>query len=377
MAEVMSLAERVTAKIDAARGPMESKAKPMNWIDLASKEPPAREWVEDHWLGSGVTLLVGPGGIGKTLVAQQMGTCYGFGKGFVDRVHSSHKVLMWACEDSHDELWRRQAKICNHYGVDMADLAGKFVLVPRLGMNNTVYATEFGHAGFTAVMGELQEQIASTKATVVILDNIGHLYGANENDRHQVTEFINGLIGACQGRQIAIILLGHPSRSQGSEFAGSGAWENAVRMRWFLGASLPGTQAAAEDEIDDSVRYLAKRKANYSAKDYRQFTFRDGVLVIDDTTETAGDAYFRKTIARNVVISAIARLGGLGEHVSKNTQARNFAPTVILNYKLHEGFSKKELADAMRDLVLERKLSEAVVGHYANRSRKYGLVVQQ
>jgi hypothetical protein len=53
--------------------------------------------------------------------------------------------------------------------------------------------------------------------------------------------------------------------------------------------------------------------------------------------------------------------------------ARNSAPTTITAYKLGEDLTKKELGAAMRELLLDGKLTREVVGKYPNRTDMYGL----
>ncbi len=366
------------SKASPEGGNAPSSRKPIDWRSLAGKSPPEREWIVDDWLTHGPTLFVGSGGIGKTQLAQQASTCLAVGKDFIGHVNRPCRVLLWACEDDENELWRRQDAICRHYEVPMADLDDKLIIMPRLGMDNTLYTTEFGKPMFTPGIAELEEQINDYAADVVLLDNIGQVYGANENDRHSVTKFVNGLIGACSGRPVAVVLLAHPARSAGSEFAGSGAWENAVRMRWLLSSRLPDSPDPDNDEApDEAVRYLSKRKANYSGKDFRQFTFRDGVLALDADPADAGGmtGFARRKQAERVVLESVVRLSAMAVFVSDRNGARNFAPSVILQYKLAEGLTKRELGDAMRNLMLDGKLKRDVVGHYSNRNEQFGLVV--
>jgi RecA-family ATPase len=102
---------------------------PLDWNALATSTPSARDWIVDHWFPANeVTLLAGPGGIGKTGVAQALGSCVALHREYLDWVPRPRKVLMWACEDDHDELWRRQAAIARQLGVSLTDFAGKFFL---------------------------------------------------------------------------------------------------------------------------------------------------------------------------------------------------------------------------------------------------------
>jgi hypothetical protein len=60
---------------------------------------------------------------------------------------------------------------------------------------------------------------------------------------------------------------GDPAKAADSEFSGSTAWEGAVRTRLYMGARLPGEEES-DEPVDDSVRCLCRRKANYSTKDW-------------------------------------------------------------------------------------------------------------
>lgn len=358
--------------------PLRPPRPPIDWLALSAAEPPARRWAIKGWIGFGhVTLLVGQGGIGKTLLAQQIASSLALGLPFVDDVPGPLRVLMWACEDDHDELWRRQVDIARYQDADLSGYADSLVIVPRHGAENTLVSSVYGVPMFTPLIEELREQANDTRADVVILDNIAQLYGAGENDRHAVTMFQNGLSGALGQR--AVLLLGHPARAAGSEFSGSSAWENAARTRLYLGDRLPDQQGKAEpgDEPAPDVRYLARRKANYSTRDWRRFNFRDGVLVPDavEADSAAGGmvGYLRQQQAERVVLEGLKRLQGMGVEAMEASNSPSFLPRLLVEYKLNEGRPRSELAEAMRRLRTDGKIERAVVGKYPNRSPKYGL----
>jgi hypothetical protein len=326
------------------------------------------------WFGFGhSTLLVGAGGIGKTLLSQQLASCLALGRPFVDEVPEAIKVLMWACEDDHDELWRRQLAIAQWLGVGLGDFQENLVIVPRHGLENALVATEFGRPMFTPTLEELSEQVADIGAQAVIMDNAAQLYGGSENDRHSVTVFLNALAGAMPGR--ALMLLAHPARSAGSEFSGSSAWENTARTRLYLGSQLPDQKQDAEEQPDDSVRYLARRKANYSNRDWRRFNYRDGVLIPEASDASGGVVgQIREQNAERAVLAGLRRLHGLGQQPTDGKTSPRFLPRMINDYKLADGHSVSELTSALRRMQLSGKLARDVVGKGADRKPVYGLV---
>lgn len=357
----------------ARRGP-----RPLDWTDLASRTPPEREWLIEHWLAPQPTLFSGRGGIGKTLLAQTMATALVLGVDFLAPIPERVNVLLWACEDSSEELWRRQHAICRHFGVDMASLAGRLTIIPRAGEDNTLLATTYGEPTWTPLVEELRQQIGDMKARVVILDNLGHLFGGAENSRHDVTKFVGGLYGMGIEHRASVMLLGHTAKAKDSEFAGSTAWENAVRMRWWFSDTLPDARESdSEEESQEEVRYLSKRKSNYSSRDIRKFRFTDGVLV-PEAGDTGEDHMFyalRMRRAENVILAALPILADKQIHVTEGHSSPSYLPRVIAQYNLSEGLTPAELGKAMRELIMGGKIHKAQVGIYPNRSPKVGLVV--
>jgi RecA-family ATPase len=356
----------------------------MDWSVLAQADAPEFEWLIPHWLSWHPTLLSGRGSIGKSLLAQQLATALATGTPFIGAACPPMKVLCWMCEDEHDELWRRQERICASMGLPLGGM-GNLTIDARYGLKNELFVTEFGRGAWTPIIGELQKQIEETQSDVVILDNIGHIYGGDENNRHQVTMFTNGIAGLANGtgRKICTLLLGHPAKSIGSEYSGSTAWENSVRMRWYMDDKLPDQKAddSDEQEPETNIRYLSKRKSNYTALDFVKFRFDDRhkVLVPDQVDageyqDTATIIQLRRQRAESVIINAIKKLAEKGEY-GTNSPSRTYLPTVIIQYKLHEECSRKELSEAMRTLIMAGKIRRDAVGKNAAGYKREGLVI--
>lgn len=356
--------------------PEPPKRKPMRWAELQGKEPPPREWLVDHWLGNTPTLIAGPGGIGKSLLAQMLATALATGRTFLDKIPEAVPTLYWACEDDHNELWRRQVAINRFFQLEMTDLEGKLVIEPRLGRENGLFLPVYGVPTWTPVRNELYEQLNDYKSGALILDNIGQVFGCNENDRHHVTAFMNGIAGLTE-KQIADIILGHPAKAAGSEFSGSTAWENAVRMRWFLGTKLPD-QEESESEPDENVRYLAKRKTNYTVKDYRKLTYLDGVLRAESDELGPITARYtfgaRREAAEDSVLYAIEKLAEVKIHGRLGHSSPDYLVKKMIQMSLTGGNTKRELFDAMNRLVMDGRIHEVEVGKLNNRMPRMGVV---
>jgi hypothetical protein len=103
-----------------------SQRGPLAYIDpitLHGQPVPERRWLVEGLVPHGaVTLLGGDGGLGKTLLAQQLVTAAAIGKKWVGLPTAAVKAIGVFCEDDRDELHRRQSDINRHYGCEMGDL---------------------------------------------------------------------------------------------------------------------------------------------------------------------------------------------------------------------------------------------------------------
>jgi len=352
---------------------------PLNWEALEDRTPPERDWAIEHWLGMGhVTLFAGAGGAGKTGVAQSMGSCLALRREYLDWLPSERRVLMWACEDEHDELWRRQAAIAKWLDVPLSAFSDRLFI-------HSYHRADVELAGLmdqrrlvgSPMLKELREQIGDYRAGVVFLDNIARLFGGNENDRHQVSAFIAMLTAVSEPTNAAMVLLGHPGKAVGAEYSGSTAWEGAARARWYLGSTLPDAAPSDDDApTDDRIRYLSRRKANYSARDWRRITYTDGVMVPDAAPEFGGKPVAANPdYAADVVERAVRTLAGRELFGVASRSSPNYLPKLAKQYKLLENVTDKQFANAMRDMHMSGRLSVAKVGTYQNRTPRTGFVL--
>jgi len=229
-----------------------------------------RQWLLEQWFPArAVSALFGQGGVGKTLLAQQLANCVAAGEPFLGLKTRRMPVLAIFCEDDAEELSRRQISINAWRGVNeiTGSAPSDFFLWPRVGEDNILLT--FPSAG-EAVAGEFYGQIVEAVQAIksqtgsdeilVIVDTAADTYGGNENVRREVNTFIKSYLGSlCVHHGATVLMLAHPSMSgmaSGSGMSGSTAWENSVRARAYF--------SRAEDE-DDDVRTLSRKKSNYSA----------------------------------------------------------------------------------------------------------------
>lgn len=372
------------AHVDEAP-PLGEPAKPSDTLpqsrivdfkSLAQHKAPEFRWYVPGWLSPHPTLLSGKGGMGKSLAALQMAVALAMGKRFMSKPVDPLRVVLWSCEEDLPELHRRLERICEFYEVHLGDLSENLIIDCRQGLENTLISQEFGRPMWTPLTEYLRQQVNDLKADVWIGDNLAHMYACSENDRHPVTTFTSWLAGLREGW--CPLLIGHVAKVGGSEYSGSTAWENAVRMRWYLGDKLPEEDKNAEEDDGEpgNVRFLCKRKTNYDQKDYVRFTMQDGLLVPEriDTGDSGLIASLRNRKARDVVLRGLDKLTEMGINTSERGGQANLTK-LIFDYKLAEGCSPRQLAQALRELMVEGTIIRGETGRDASRRKREGLMI--
>ena len=349
---------------------------PIQWSKLDGLEPPIRQWAVEGWLGRGhVTLLAGPPGSGKTAVCQAIGSAVSLGRQVIDNVPRPMVTLFWAGEDEEDELWRRQISIARWLGEPLTAFDGRMVMQPYPDRDISVCALAGGTLVETPMLKELRDQIGDYKAELVFLDSVARLFGGDENNRHQVTQFIAWLTWALKPTNAAICLLGHPAKAAGSEFSGSTAWEASVRARLYFGKTLPDKAKDDDSEPDPDQRWLAKRKTNYSGTDIREVRWIDGVMAPSNTPiGDSGGGRLSNEFLMDETLRIFRRLNQMGIFTGPSPGA-NYLPRVAVKQRLLEGaFTERDLRTGLAELMKAGRIKVGVVGTYANRNPRMGLL---
>ena len=225
-----------------------------------------REWLLDQWFPTkAVSAVFGPGGVGKTLLIHQLANCVATGAPFMGLETKKMRVLMVLCEDDADEISRRQLSINAWRQVNEITETGPedLYIWPRVGEENILVTfPSQGEDKAGEFFGQLCEQVEAVKGDekelLLIIDTAADTFGGNENIRREVNTYLKTYLGSfCKNYQATVVLLAHPSMSgmnSGTGMSGSSAWENSVRARAYF--------SRAEDA--DDVRYLSRKKSNYS-----------------------------------------------------------------------------------------------------------------
>jgi archaellum biogenesis ATPase FlaH len=353
----------------------------INWAGLAPETPPERSWAIKGWLGMGhVTLLAGPPGSGKTAFCQMLASALAIGADVIDDVPEKRTVLFWAGEDDRDELWRRQMAIARWMNLKLGAFDERLVMLPLDQEDLSLVGSTRDGLVATPRLKELREQIGDLKAEVVFIDSVARTFGGNENDRHEVTKFIAALQHAASPTGAAVCLIGHPAKGVGSEFSGSTAWEASVRARLYFGFEMPDRKGDDGDPVDPTspIRYLAKRKTNYSTRDWRQAEWIDGVMTVKtpEPGQTFTHSARSKAALADEVVYLVRRLKAIGLDASHSTHAANYLPKAAKAAGLlNDSITPREVQIGLAECLANGRMKVGQIGTYSNRTPKLGLIL--
>lgn len=321
-------------------------------------EPPERRWVVEDWIVEGaVNSLYGDGGLGKTLLAQQLACCVSQGATWLGLPTIKGAVLAVLCEDDEGELHRRHNDIKAAMGHAIGNPFDDVWLWPRVGFDNVMVRWDRdGRATLGPFTEKLIQQIKETGPSLVILDTLADFYGGNEIERMQVNYFVKvvlgGLIAARKavGEPLTVLLLGHPSvagKSSGSGYSGSTAWNNAVRSRMYLTRPEEG----AGDE-----RLLTRGKANYAKSGDEtgvRLFYENGVLHAAEDVED-GDSVLWGAIRD--AVSMAGRKWDSGSPYNDRKDHDRFIHKALVTDLMQSGYKPMVARQAVREAIEDGKL---------------------
>lgn len=367
-----------------------------DWMDLSTRlegyKPTPREFVVAGWIPTKeVTLLYGDGGMGKTLLAQQLGTCVSLGIDWLGQPTVKTKVMGFFCEDSADELLLRQTDINSPLGIAPSDL-GDFRIASRRHQDNILALWDRGTGAMKLQPAwyRLRDDALQFGAKLLILDTIADLFAGNEIDRAQVTSFVKSCLGRL-AHEIGgtVLALGHPSMSgkqSGSGTSGSTAWSNAVRSRLYL-RYPKGVEKGNIRELEGmKLNYgpkgnLLKLRWNKGAFDVVAASIQGERQFIDNAVLRSGFATVEDACEAAVVDAVLATSGTAesdeGAALSMRPNSINYAPKVL---KAHEpdllvAFGAEEIDAALTRLLARGAIVETQVGRDRARRPRLGFAV--
>ncbi|WP_171231016.1 AAA family ATPase [Ruegeria sp. HKCCA6707] len=320
------LSRRKLKSVDAFGKPLQ--IPDLDALLLAGSVP--EEFVIPGWVPRGcLTLLYGAGGTGKTALMLTTAARLAIGRSvFNELPQLPFKVLFFSSEDGRKQTGRRLRSIISRLGIDGEEYETlkenlRLPDVERVNMSmvretndksarSTVVPSAFYHVLLNVIKQEAPD--------IVILDPLSDLFELNENDRMQVSSFMRLMHNLALDQNIAIILIGHPGKSEDSEYSGSTAWNNKARYRIW-----------ARLDRDTHTVELRQKKHQYSQQAKALFAkWEDGAIDVMLPEDTHMHIETRRAELANKVYDILEGQERLGKHPTTQTRAESGLISIVM-----------------------------------------------
>ena len=248
---------------------------------LWDDDPPERTWlipgvIPDNRIG----MLTGEGGLGKSRLAVQIAACIASGDQDwlpgtgVLTGSKPRSVVYLSYEDEQVEVNRRLADILGDRSVhDVVGQRLKFLsgTHPELG---ALWQPKESGSQHMSTKGEPTKAAETVKnycdkvnPALLIIDTMAAAYMLSEIDRSLVTDFFNHWDRWGQERNMAIMLLAHPPKSE-HRYSGNSGIRGAIR--WMLSVEratlVPAVKGTRDKPPEPEVKWpaIVLDKANYT-----------------------------------------------------------------------------------------------------------------
>ena len=198
--------------------PVSISATPFVWRDPATM--PRRQWVYGHhMIRRFLSTTVAPGAVGKSSLTMVEAIAMATGKALLG-IHPTgkFKVWIWNGEDPLEELERRVAAICLHYGIAPAELDGQLFL--NSGRDTEIViatTTKSGTVIAQPVVDAMKATIRENRIDVVFLDPFVACHGASENDNGAINAIAKTIARMADETDTAWDLVHHSRKTGGAE----------------------------------------------------------------------------------------------------------------------------------------------------------------
>lgn len=224
---------------------------------------PPRPWLAPgYFLRGAVTVLIGPGGVSKSMVT----ITYAVGLALGIDVHGMRPLGPFRCmiynvEDGVLEQRRRFSAALTSMGRNPADIAGKVARVGPLQLGMLLARDQAtGRLHHTAAWDELERHVQSFRPDVLVLDPLAELHSEEENANVALREVVAEFRSFAVKHGLALVLVHHTRKgpvTPGDMDAGRGASSIASAARVLL------TLTGMTDEEAKALGISSERRGDF------------------------------------------------------------------------------------------------------------------
>ncbi|MGJ5120958.1 AAA family ATPase [Bradyrhizobium oligotrophicum] len=309
-------------------------------------EPQPQRWLAQGRVPRGdLTILAGNGGSGKTEIAVQLLVSAAAGLGdWLGCVVEQGPALFLSCEEPEDNVRDRVERIAKHRQIDPHAIEDLHLVFPELDQTWLCSVDKGGKVHRTPLLEQLEAWIAQHKPAVVVIDSVAAVFDGDAIQRRQVRAFLAMLRKLARDRDLAILLLDHPSvrgMSDGSGTANSVDWRNSVRSMMHLG----------DPEQDDAdARTLEVKKSNRGrVGDKTRLRWTGLTFSTEQQTTTSPERAAAERKVDETFLRLLDKRNAQGRPVRPNA-GRDYAPAEFADDPDAGGIKSKAFAAAMERL---------------------------
>lgn len=199
------------------------KARPELTLSEAALPDPAtippRRWLYGRILIKGfITVLVAPGGVGKTAWSMSVLTAMACGRMLIgDWVYEPQRVLCCTLEDPEDEFNRRLAATMAHHEISRPQLAGRVFVIA--GRDRQLLVAALDGDGFTLSYpdkNKLVELVRAKRIGLIIVDPFVNSHELDENNNPHINAAARAWAEIANEAQCAVLLIHHTRKGAGA-----------------------------------------------------------------------------------------------------------------------------------------------------------------
>jgi RecA-family ATPase len=328
--------------------------------------PPARDWmIEGLVLRKTGAIFSGSGGLGKSLLMQQLLVAVAIGQPWIGMPVPNCRAFGVFAEDPEDELFRRQDDIVRHYGVQHGDLDDlDFMSLDQLD-DPALWRTSKTHpnGGPTPLWHQIVTRMTEFGAQLLVIDNAAKVFEANENYKEHVVPFTTAITKLARDINGAVILVQHPSKdgeSDGSGLSGNRSWRNMLRSQF----NLVYPKEQNDDEEPTNERLLKFGKNNYGKRgNALRVEWKDGVFIPCTLSDQKGGLSTVDEYELRGKIEIALRSGiKIGQRFSITPGAHNHVGTVLLRSREWHRYNFAEINNSCNSMVRENRMVLVTMG---------------
>lgn len=201
-----------------AEPPLRIAASP--FVLRSPSEIPRRRFLYGtHYARGFISTTIAPGGVGKTTLGTAEGLAMATGRALLGvRPWQQCKVWLFNGEDPIEEIERRVAAACLHYGIGAGDLAGQ--LFVDSGRNTEIIIARSERSGLVLmepVRAALLETVRANGIDVVIVDPFVSTHHVNENDNMSINAVVKAWARIADEANVSVELVHHARKTGGNE----------------------------------------------------------------------------------------------------------------------------------------------------------------